>query len=165
MKILVVDDRQANLDQAKTQLTALGHEVVTIDKANEEYCLGWRVKYEAKKGNFDLIILDLMMPEDKMAGVHEEFRTRIEHPYGIFFAIQAAQWGCAKKIVVYSAGDRHSGAMPYEYSAISSNVDGSKRTLPIIGKDGCEVYFVNTYKDPKDYTEVLAYINTTDSTS
>jgi len=158
MKILVIDDKKSNIDQAVLELTEAGHEVI-VPKILEGCGVAMSVGHALFTGHYDLMIIDLMMPEDPI-GVHEEFQTGAEHPYGLLFALYAAQQGTAGEIVVYSAGDRHNGAMPYDYSRISSSVDntdrGSKKSL-MMGKT--KVHFLSTWKDPKNYTAVLAYLD------
>jgi CheY-like chemotaxis protein len=151
MKIIVVDDREENLESARSQLSALGHDVTTFQSS--EYFLQYSRWGHPEKA--DLLILDLMMPEET-SGVHEQFQTNMEHPYGIFYALDAARGGEAKKIVVYSAGNRHNGAMPMAYSAISRTVHCEP--LPPVRINESEVYFLTTSTDPKDYSPILEYV-------
>ena len=57
MKILLVDDAVSNRRAGKSQLTALGHEVVVTSEYGEARAL-------ACKGGFDIALLDLLMPAE-----------------------------------------------------------------------------------------------------
>jgi len=153
VKIIVVDDREENLENARKQLGALGHEVITLQKSEDH--LLWDISAATREGSADLMILDLMMPEEEL-GIHKEFQTNLEHPYGLFFAIKGAQEGWARTIIVLSAGDRHQGAMPYAYSEIRTGAKGENKKYLRVNE--CEMHLLSTYKDPKDYVEVLTYI-------
>lgn len=68
-KILVVDDEQSILMLLEYNLTQAGYEVVTAEDGKTAYKL-------IKKGNFDFIILDIMLP--KMDGMDVCRRVRQE---------------------------------------------------------------------------------------
>lgn len=71
-KILVVDDEKAILVMIQKILTREGHEVVIVDQSRE-------VIYQ-DLSSFDLIILDVMMPEMDGFTVCAEIREKVDCP-------------------------------------------------------------------------------------
>ena len=95
MKILLVDDSVKHRRAGKRQLEALGHEVVAL-------CDYTEAREEAKKGGFDVALIDLLMPaEPQTLGVEavKEF-VGTEIAIGFPMAISLAILGIGKIAVV-----------------------------------------------------------------
>jgi CheY-like chemotaxis protein len=95
MKILVIDDKQENLDLAKQQLK--DHEVTMVSSYDEALKLVCNYdSYWGKlvKPDFDAVLTDLLMPAGRSKQGDKGMRfVGQEMPLGIFLAIQAANVG------------------------------------------------------------------------
>ena len=98
MKILVIDDKQENLDSAKALLS--DQEVTTIDNYDDARKLisknatvdrkEWKVTY--KRPDFDVALIDLFLPSSANHLMGEGLMfTGEQMPVGIFLALLAAQ--------------------------------------------------------------------------
>lgn len=111
MKILVIDDKQENLEIAKKQL--MGHEVTTASSYDEaeKYLAGklphiyacgrWdHVGYDKdnklNKYEFDIILTDLFLPASTKG---TSYKTSEEVPYGLVIAMTALRLGIPVAIV------------------------------------------------------------------
>ena len=99
MKILVIDDNQVNLDAAEAQLA--GHDVTFVSSYDEGREL---VK---KKHEFEVVLVDLLMPASREAQGAGMRYVGQEMPIGIFLALLAAKNG-AKYVAVFTDSDHHS---------------------------------------------------------
>lgn len=97
MKILVIDDKQENLELAKQQLK--DHEVTTVSSYDEAFTLvccldasAWPPK--DNKPDFDAVLTDLLMPAGKTNQGEKGMKyVGQEMPLGIFLALQAINSG------------------------------------------------------------------------
>ena len=135
MKILVIDDKQSNLDAAKLQLS--NHEVTTASSYDEaeKYLagslphvsangrwenVGWDKDYKLNKYEFDVILTDLFMPASKR-GVGSNPSTE-EVPYGVIISMVALRLGIPVAIV--TTGSHHSNPFMWALDMIGLGYNG-----------------------------------------
>lgn len=99
MRILVIDDNDANLAAAKAQL-GIKHSVTVANSYEEGQQLLW------KKHQFDVVLVDLLMPGKLGACRRSEESYGKEMPIGIFLALLAAKHG-AQYVGVLTDSDHH----------------------------------------------------------
>lgn len=118
MKILIIDDKQENLDAAKKQLA--GHELTTASSYDEaeKYLAAnlcsdrnygrWRKNSEIDyiESKFDVILTDLFLPASTNAVVGVKFSDEV--PYGTVLALAALRLGIPVAIV--TTGGHHANS-------------------------------------------------------
>src|SRR3989338_6719999 len=106
MKILVIDDKQENLQAARDQLGA-EHELTTTGG----YDSGLRLITQANVEPFDVVLCDLFMPAPRQVGYvglspEGAKHTGEEMPIGIFLVLKAAKHG-VKFVAVLTMTNHH----------------------------------------------------------
>ena len=116
--ILVVDDSRTNLNVIGERLTALGYLTALVDNGAEALDL-------ITGRGFDLIVLDLMMPEMDGIQVLAELRSRTETSDLPVIVVTARSDPEAAVDVLAAGADDHL-AKPFDFEVLAARID---RTL------------------------------------
>jgi len=108
-KILIVDDKQQNIEAAIDQFSSFDVELITVK--------GFGPVAELLKNGFDMVFTDLMMPaeSDGIPGNHSEIGKEV--PYGLLIAIMAKNAG-VKTVAIMTDISHHSGPIPWAVNQI-----------------------------------------------
>jgi len=126
MKILVVDDTQSNLEEAKIQLSE--HKLTLANTFTEAMSL-------IKTTTFDVVLTDLMMPvENVNMMAHPDIFSNQLMPYGLLIALYVIGNTDTKVAIVSMDGDRHNHPIVSAADNIMYNNDGDFVEYPNLPK-------------------------------
>ncbi len=128
LRILVIDDKQVNLDAAKEQLA--GHQVTTASSFREAHKLLGQNKdadqyvYFDKQepAQFDVVLTDLFMPACPDGINKAKFASHegTEKPYGTVFALAALRRGIPM-VAIVTSGNHHADPLVWALDLLGND--------------------------------------------
>lgn len=145
MKILLVDDSRKHRDAGVTDLTALGHEVVTLKNYAD-------VRDVVREQKFDAALIDLLMPSEPMT-LGGEGLEHLGEPFAVGYPLAVY---LATKDIRYVAVATDTNHHNHPASAIMDWLSGESISI-----NGCSVTLMHSpmktvgEKQVKDWPSVL----------
>lgn len=170
MRILILDDTQANLDAAAEQLK--GHELVLVSsfsRARKRLSPSW--DNEKKKmvpgERFDIVLTDLFLPGEKEGQGDKGYAFIGEPvPTGLALALLALKVGVGK-VAVVSNGNHHHHPLTWALDALQERNKKSRGEVNVVlpGRlwsfTGYECPTTEENRDVKDWAVVFSEITKT----